>query len=57
MRKVDLFWKSNRDWWEWKNGIPVVKHSAPQKAKESYQNYLKQISNDHVLRGCHFYLF
>ena len=46
MRKLDLYWKTNRDWWEFKNHIPVVKDDAPLAAKESYQNYLKQVVQD-----------
>lgn len=43
MRKYDLFWQSNRDWWEFKNHIPVVKETAPPEAQESYKRYLKQL--------------
>ena len=42
MRKLDLYWNSNREWWEFKNHIPVVKDDVPSEAKESYERYLKQ---------------
>jgi hypothetical protein len=42
MRKVDLFWQSNPDWWELRNHIPTVKEDAPQAAQESYARYLEQ---------------
>lgn len=42
MKKVDLFWKSNKEWWEYRNGTPVLKENAPPEARESYERYLKQ---------------
>lgn len=43
MRNLDLFWASNRDWYEWtENGDRVLKETAPQEAKESYARYIKQ---------------
>lgn len=42
MRKVDLYWKSNRDWWEFIEHIPTIKESAPPEAQESYKKYLQQ---------------
>ena len=44
MRKLDLHWRSNPEWWELKNHIPVVKKDAPPEAQESYQIYLQQIN-------------
>ena len=46
MRKIDMFWQSNDDWWEFRNGIPTVKENAPQEAQESYTRYLKQTTED-----------
>ena len=43
MKKLDLFWKSNKAWWEFRDGVPVLKDDAPQEAKDSYTNYLKQM--------------
>ena len=43
MKKRDLFWQSNREWWEFRNHIPVVKASAPPEAQASYQRYLKEM--------------
>ena len=43
MRKFDFYWQSNRDWWEFKGFIAVLKPDAPQEAQESYQRYLKEI--------------
>lgn len=42
MRKLDLYWRSNPDWWEFKNNIPSVKDDAPPEAKESYRRYQEQ---------------
>ena len=43
MRKVDLYWTKNRDWWEFKNHVRVVKDDAPLEAKVSYARYLEQM--------------
>ena len=29
MKKLDLYWKSNREWWEYIDHIPTIKESAP----------------------------
>lgn len=42
MHKLDLYWMSQKEWWEFKEHIPVVSESAPQKAKESYIRYQEQ---------------
>ncbi len=50
MRKLDFYWKSNRDWWFYdKNLIPRIKNSAPQEAQESYQRYREQSKNARIL--------
>ena len=48
MMALDLFWTTNPDWYE--DAInnsgqhyDRLKPTAPRKAKESYDNYLKQI--------------
>lgn len=48
MRKVDMFWKSNSDWWEFRNCIPVVKDDAPPEAKKSYERYLEQTTREPI---------
>lgn len=50
MKKVDLFWKSNHDWWEFKNGIPTLKESVPQEARDSYEHYLEQMSEERICK-------
>lgn len=35
MRKIDLYWMSNREWWEYVDHIRTIKDSAPPEAKES----------------------
>jgi len=42
MRKLDLFWISNREWWEFRNHIPSLKENCPPEAKASYMRYLEQ---------------
>ena len=50
MKKVDLYWKTNHDWWEYDdNLIPIMKESAPPEAKASYQRYLKQVNDSEAL--------
>lgn len=43
MIKLDLYWKSKREWWEFLNHIPVIKENAPKEAQDSYKNYIEQI--------------
>lgn len=42
MRKVDLYWMSNRDWWEVHNFVITLKEDAPEEAQISYDRYLLQ---------------
>lgn len=46
MKQLDLYWRSKREWWEFKNHIPVVKEDAPAEAKESFTRYLEQIKSN-----------
>jgi hypothetical protein len=48
MRKLDFFWASNADWWHWEGLKRVLNDDAPPEAKESYQNYLKQLKSKSV---------
>ena len=43
MTKMDYYWASNKDWYERKDGVRVIKDTAPKEAKESYERYLKQM--------------
>lgn len=43
MRKLNYFWASNPEWYEWQeNGDRVLKPDAPPEAQESYKRYLEQ---------------
>ena len=42
LKKLDTFWKSNREWWEYKDHIKVIKANAPPEAQKSYKTYLEQ---------------
>lgn len=42
IRKLDLYWMSNREWWQLNNHVPVIKECAPIEAKESYIRYKEQ---------------
>lgn len=46
MRKIDLHWQSKDEWWEFENGIPVVRKDAPDEAQESYRRFLEQIEKE-----------
>lgn len=43
MRKMDYYWRSNKNWY-YRNeyGICVVNDNAPPEAQESYRHYLEQ---------------
>ena len=42
MKKLDFYWASNREWWEFKNHIRVLRSDAPKEAQDSYKHYLEQ---------------
>lgn len=42
MRRLDLYWMSNRGWWKFEKGCTVIQDTAPQDAQESYNRYLLQ---------------
>ena len=44
MTKLDFYWKSNKEWYH-RDPVSlccVLNDDAPEEAKKSYQNYLKQ---------------
>ena len=44
MTKLDFYWQSNKDWYHITETCDfVVNDNAPEEAKKSYQNYLKQL--------------
>lgn len=42
MTKLDFHWQDNKEWYHWEGNIAVVNDNAPEEAKKSYENYLKQ---------------
>lgn len=48
MKKLDMHWMSNRDWWELKNHIPTVEEDAPIEARVSYERYKEQLKSTAV---------
>lgn len=42
MQKLDIYWKTNKDWYFYDGLVPKIKDDAPEEAKESYQHYLQQ---------------
>lgn len=56
MRKFDLYWMSNRDWFTFTRNGPVVSPDAPQEAQDSYQRYLEQTKNYRILPSQEIYL-
>ena len=53
MRRYDSFWMTNKDWYETKNGVRIIKEDAPKEAQESFDNYLKQkgLSKEQLLKA------
>lgn len=43
MTKLDTYWESNEDWYEYKGFTPVLKDDAPEEAKESFRRYQLQL--------------
>ena len=47
MKRLDLYWTTNPDWWERKeNYVKVLKPDAPKEAQESNKHYLEQTSGE-----------
>lgn len=46
MRKVDLYWMSNRDWISFTDNGVILKPDAPPEAQKSYAHYLEQTKDD-----------
>ena len=51
MRRLNLFWRSKKEWTTEKNNILVIADDAPPVAKASYEEYLKQIKEMIELYG------
>jgi hypothetical protein len=46
MTKLDYYWASKKEWYHLnENMCFVVNDDAPEEAKKSYQNYLKQLKD------------
>ena len=43
-KKLELYWRSNPEWWHIEGSKQILNKNAPIEAKKSYQIYLKQIS-------------
>lgn len=44
MTKLDYYWASNKEWYHLNENMQfVVNDDAPDEAKRSYQNYLRQL--------------
>ena len=42
MRKFDVYWKSNKEWYEYDGLVPKLKEDVPKEAQESFEHYLQQ---------------
>ena len=51
MRKLDLYWMSNKEWREIRSHTPVVKENAPTEARKSYERYLEQTTDTEYNRA------
>lgn len=49
MRKLDYYWRSNKNWYHMdENDDFVINEDAPPEAQESYKHYLEQIKEHGV---------
>ena len=46
MRSTDMFWMKDPRWYYFEGLTPVIRDDAPQEAKESFENYLKQLKEE-----------
>ena len=43
MTRLDLYWMNNDDWYyKNENGDFIIRDTAPQKAKDSFERYMRQ---------------
>lgn len=42
MSKFDVYWMSNREWWEFNGSVATVKEDAPPEAQESYRRFQEE---------------
>ena len=46
MKKLDFFWKTNKNWYHLTDDLDfVLNDDAPPEARESYKHYLEQIKD------------
>ena len=46
MRRIDMYWLSNKNWYHRENGVAVINEDAPEDAKRSYNRYLEQCAQN-----------
>lgn len=46
MRKLDMYWMSNKEWYFIKDMTFHIKDDAPEEAKKSFAHYLEQTKED-----------
>lgn len=43
MKKLDLYWVTNKDWWHYDDAYnKILNDDAPEEAKKSYKNFLEE---------------
>lgn len=56
MKKFDLHWMSNREWFYFTKKGAILKTDAPQEAQESFQRYIGQTKNSRILLPNEIYM-
>ena len=46
MRKLDLYWMTNKEWYGLKDMVYYIKDSAPEEAKKSFAHYLERTKGE-----------
>ena len=46
MKRLDNYWKSNKEWYHYEGLEPVMNEDAPEEAKKSFERYQKQIKDN-----------
>ena len=47
MKVYDMNWMQDEKWFYFEGLMPVIRDDAPQEVKDSFQNYLKQLKEEH----------
>lgn len=46
MRKLDLYWMQDKQWYYYDGLMPKIREDAPEEVKKSFEHYLEQLAKN-----------